>query len=368
MMTRNFAALTALAGLLCGTPVETRAQDAYPTVEFGGRLMLDYTVYDDDVTPLDDGGEVRRARLFAAGALADGWDYKMQLDFAGDDPELKDGFVRRKMGDSRLWLGQFRQPYGLEALTSSKYITFIERSLPTAFIPDRRLGIGWQKSGDNWMAFVSAFGDEAVSDGTRGKGFGGRLVYLPMKEGNNLLHLGIAAGWAERDGDTLRFRARPEAHQDSARLVNTGRFAADDFNRIGLEAAMVQGRLSLQGEYMRVDVSRPGASDVSFDGYYIYASYFLTDDYRPYKLSDGAFQRVKPTADSGAWELAVRLSNINLSDDDIRGGEEDNVTLSASYYATSHLRFSANLISADTDAAAGNDDPNIFVVRMQYDF
>ena len=358
-----------LAALMLGlTGHVAQAQDDYPTVEFGGRLMLDYTVYDDDIAPLDDGGEVRRARLFAAGKLADRWDYKLQLDFAGDDPELKDGYVRYKAGKSRLWLGQFKQPYGLEALTSSKYITFIERSLPTAFIPDRRLGVGWQTGGDNWTALVSAYGDEANSDGTRGKGFGGRLTYVPWQDGNDVLHLGVAAGWAERDGDTLRFRSRPEAHQDSARLVDSGNFAADDFTRVGLEAAMVRGRLSLQGEYMRVDVSRPVGGDVDFSGYYIYASYFLTDDHRPYKQSDGVFNRVKPAEDSGAWELGVRASNINLTDRDVLGGEEDNITLSLSYYATSHLRFSGNLIGVDTDAVAGDDDPNIFVVRMQYDF
>ncbi len=150
---------------------------------------------------------------------------------------------------------------------------------------------------------------------------------------------------------------------------DTGTLAGvDDLTRWGLEAAYAQNRFSAQAEYFGVDLDRSAGADLSFDGYYLYASYFLTQDARPYKAKDGVFDRVKPSRAAGAWEVALRFSNIDLNDADVRGGEEDNVTLGVNYYATSHLRFSANYIAVDTDEAAGDDDPNILVFRAQFDF
>ncbi len=63
-----------------------------------------------------------------------------QYDFAGGDADFKDVYVGLKKlpGVGTLKVGHFKEAFGLEELTSSKYITFIERSLPTeAFAPSR---------------------------------------------------------------------------------------------------------------------------------------------------------------------------------------------------------------------------------------
>lgn len=367
--TRGLLSLVAGWVALAGWPLLTAAQDDYPTFEFGGRLQLDYTFYDEDVAPLDDGGEDRRARLEVSGGLSPEWDYKLQLDFSPEDPELKDGYLRYSGVDSsRIWLGSFKQPFSLEELTSSKYITFIERALPNIFAPSRRLGAGFQHWGERYMVFAGVHGDE-VNSNEEGSGANARIVFTPIRDEQAVLHLGLGVGWEQFDGDSVRLRQRPEAHQDSTRLVDTGTLTGvDDVTRWGLEAAYARDRLSAQAEYLGVDVNRSGAEDLSFDGYYLYLSYFLTDDSRPYKAKDAGFDRVKPSGSRGAWELAARFSNLDLSDADVLGGEEDNLTIGVNYYATPHLRFSANYIAVNTDEAAGDDDPNILVFRAQFDF
>ena len=64
------------------------------TVNLGGRIQVDAAFYDEDVTELGSGTEFRRARLFAAGDIADNWDYKLQLDFADGSLDKKDVFVQ----------------------------------------------------------------------------------------------------------------------------------------------------------------------------------------------------------------------------------------------------------------------------------
>jgi phosphate-selective porin OprO/OprP len=123
-----------------------------------------------------------------------------------------------------------------------------------------------------------------------------------------------------------------------------------------------------------------GATDPSFNGWYVYGSYFLTGEQRPYEASEGTFGRVKPKSivgkgGHGAWELAARYSSIDLTDSGIEGGKEDDLTLGVNWYATPNIRFMGNYIYASTDPtsvveypASGNEKVNIFQLRAQLDF
>ena len=211
----------------------------------------------------------------------------------------------------------------------------------------------------------------------------GRVHFAPIAEKERVIHLGVAASYRGSDGDNeIRFRERPESHVTDTRLVDTDIIPAYDNETLyGLEAAAVFGPFSAQSEYMQasVDVSGSG-SDPDFNGWYIYGSYFLTGEHRPYKASSGSFGRVKPASivgkgGHGAWELAARYSSIDLDDSDIKGGEEDNITLGVNWYATPNIRFMANYVRASTDStspisypAAGDEDVNIYQLRSQVDF
>jgi phosphate-selective porin OprO/OprP len=71
----------------------------------------------------------------------------------------------------------------------------------------------------------------------------------------------------------------------------------------------------------------------------------------------------------GAWELAFRYSYLDLNDEDIRGGEERNLTLGLNWYLKPNIRFQLNYINAKVEDRA---DPqvedgraNIFQSRFQ---
>ncbi len=396
---RSLTNLAVCAALFGGTAavaeIKISSEDGNFETTLGGRVQVDAAWYDEDNVDLDgeNGTEFRRARLFVKGKMYDVWNFKGQYDFAGNEAEIKDAYIGYDGFQSsfipvKLKIGQFKQPFGLEELTSSKYITFMERAMATnAFATSRRIGLGANYSGDHWTWGASVYGREEGddTDGDEGYGAGARVTWAPWNEKTKVLHLGLAGAYEDPNDNDVRFRARPESHKTSTRLVDTNDIPEpDDFQRYGAELAGVYGPFSLQGEYMMVAAQSddPAISDPDFTGWYAYGSWFITGESRKY--SGGKFGRVSPKGivgkgGIGAWELAVRYSAIDLDDADTRGGESDNWTVGVNWYATKYVRFMANYVRADADPfteetsldvdpTEDDDTLNIFQLRAQIDF
>lgn len=378
---------------LKGGSFKMKSADGNFKMQIGGRIMADAAWYDDDTGMFGDGTEFRRLRLFAKGTVWDNWHYKLQYDFAGEG-EIKDAYIKYTGLDQHLGfplditVGQFKEPFSLEELTSSKYITFMERALPNALAPGRNAGVALSSRGKlmdgGWTAAVGWFG-RGFDDDEVGGGFDestavtGRITFAPIATKTEVLHFGGAGSYRSYDtnaGQILRVRERPESHIADVRMVDTGKFSAGNTMTWNFEAAGVYGPFSIQGEYMHqvaTDVNRT-AQDSRFTGWYAYASYFLTGESRNYKVKKGAFGRVKPNSivgqgGWGAWEFAVRYSNLDL--EGMPGGnghQEDNITIGMNWYATPSIRFMANYILTDTSNPIFMDDPEIFQLRAQIDF
>jgi len=339
-------------------------------LKIGGRIHNDWMVAteDDDIKSaagsIENGAEFRRARLYLEGLLYQRIEFKAEYDFAGGETAFKDVYVGvldlPVLGDLRL--GHFKEPFSLEELTSSNYVTFMERGLPNAFAPSRNTGFMLRDHAQSerltWAAGVFREADEfGNSRGDGGFSFTGRLTALPWyaEAGRYLAHLGLAYSFRNPNDDETRWSARPEAHLAPS-LVNTGTLAADSAQLLGLEAAIVYGAASVQGEYIYAKADTPGA-DPDLSGFYVYASYFLTGENRPYKTAEAAFDKVKPirnfafgeTSGPGAWEVAARYSRLDLNDAAVRGGRLDDFTAGLNWYLNPNVRFSANYVFADRD-------------------
>ena len=382
--------------------------------KIGGRLMFDVAFIDDaDYVAASGransptGTEFRRVRLYTSGEIGKHVGYKVQLDFAGGETELKDVYMDLRnlrdcagCGFPDFRIGQFKEPFGLEELTSSKYITFIERSIVTeAFAPSRSAGI---MAHDNWRGdqmgyqlgvfanqtanFSTAHDANGDSDlETHGWGVTGRYWWAPWFDCNcpcRRLHVGVSASYRTDMDSTarVRFRARPGIHLFSHRAVDTGGLAAEDALLYGAELAWVYGPWSLQAEYMGAEVSgRTGTPDGSFWGFYAQASYWLTGECRNYK--QGKFDRVKPCCNwldndcccKGAWELAVRYNFLDLNDGAVLGGEQTVIEAGVNWHLNPNARIMFNVVWANVDAlsvaaAPFDEDITAFVTRFQVDF
>ena len=118
--------VTTLAALIgAGTAGQALAS---PDFDIRGRAHFDAGFYDEDETQLDDNVILRRARIGVNGTLDENWDGRIEYDFSEEDVSAADVRLRRSLPMGRLIIGQNKVPMGLNQLTSSNNITFIERS------------------------------------------------------------------------------------------------------------------------------------------------------------------------------------------------------------------------------------------------
>lgn len=360
-----------------GLKIQTR--DGKFATKLGGRVQADAAAY-GGAPEMGDGTEIRRARLYLQGTMYYDWGFKLQYDFVDDGASgIKDAYLSYNGFDKlELKAGNFKDPFSLQEQTSSKFVTFTERALPSAFSAGRHIGMMATTTHQHWTLAGGLFADKVNSEGGQddeGWGAGTRATWAPVNNKSEVVHLGLGLNYRETGGSNqTRFRQQPETHVAGVNIVDTGMIAAvSDFYKVGAEIATVQGPFSAQAEYISTSVSRDAGSDLDFDGWYAQAGYFITGESRSYK--NGKFGSIKPKANVGeggigAWELALRYSTVDLSDADIDGGEADSMTLGLNWYPTPTLRFSANYVNV-LDVNGGtydNEEPSVFQIRSQWAF
>jgi phosphate-selective porin OprO/OprP len=366
--------------LASGDRTDFSSKDDRLRLELSGRLHLDAAYFDADNTPLEDTVRVRRARLGVALTLFRDFTVKYQYDFTGDGRTLDASLSYEGFDPWEVKIGQFREPFSLEELTSSNNNTFMERALPNEFARGYNTGIAISTHGADWSAAGGVFGDRVVKNvfgaGDEDLALTGRVTYAPVHNDEGVAHFGINASRRDvEEGGRVRFATNPESPLADENLVSTGSIQdADVFYVAGLEAAGVRGPFSIQGEYIHTALDRDnGRSDLNFSGLnfsggYAYVSWFLTGESRPYNVKRGYFSGIKPNRATGAFELALRFSALDLNDGGVTGGREMNTTLGLNWYYRRNLRLMTNLIHVDTDDEGGNEDVNIVQFRAQLHF
>lgn len=314
---------------------------------------------------------VRRVRLGAEGTMPGGIGYKAEFDFANSNVAIADFFASYSPANAPITVrvGNFEPLDGIEQITSSNYISMLERAtFNDAFLNSRRLGatIAYKGKGDEWRAEAGFFAAHSLDSSLDNDGWigAGRLTWMPKALGGQL-HLGV--NYQYRDfasnisGGTstganmpsvnqlARYRARPNSQLTDVRFVDTGSFAARGDSILGLEAAGIFGPLHVAGEaqWLKARGYRAGdlasgtdafsngnsavvpVSNPGFFGGYGEVGYFLTGDTRGYKRGDGTWSRTKvlnPVSKGGLGAIQVvgRYEYLDLADDALVNGATNN--------------------------------------------
>mgnify|MGYP002266808353 CR=1 FL=1 len=74
-----------------------------------------------------------------------------------------------------------------------------------------------------------------------------------------------------------------------------------------------------------------------FPSFCVMSSYILTGEHRRYRKAVGAFGRVIPEHSTGAWELALRYSYLDLDSGSVEGGTLHSATAGLNWYTSNHF-------------------------------
>jgi phosphate-selective porin OprO/OprP len=395
-------------------------------------------------TTLSDGMAIRRARIGVEGTFFKNTIYKFEYDFAragtssnvGNSATagITDAYVGYNFSkEAVVKIGNFKEPFSMEEATSNRYTTFIQRNMSVDAFVDQlntyKSGIGAWYATDRWFAgtslqteaagtsksTTSAIGGD-TSNRSGGTGdtaweVNGRVGGTPwFASKTKFLHVGTSGSFMEMNNNYnsdgsfknggISFANGIGNNVDRTAILSTGALTsgnrdvtgshqAENVTRFGAESAVVYGPFSAQTEYLRTDIHGRGYKDTALDGYYGYATYFLTGESRNYKAKTGAWDRIKPSRNFdmkgglGAWELAAGYDYMNLNSGPIQGGTASTAKFGLNWYPNSHTRVMANYVKALDINTAGaltvdgkanavkaynNADFDIIETRVQLDW
>ncbi len=357
--------LVFLAGLGCQSLL------ANPSLKVGGRLDLDVAKYDEDVTPLDSGVNLRRLRLEIGGSLTKKISYYMLTDFSDGSYGAEASWLRYRVDRRNVYYaGRIEIPFSLQQVTASQSNLFMERALPVALSQHYGTGLAYMYLGNKWSWRAGLFGDDQLNIGGS-KTFGTTLAVRAgrrLRVGESRLWLG-AAVMVQDATEPERIRARPESSVTSEYLVNTSNLSGiGKTSRVGLEGVWKKDQWSLQGEWIQYDAGSTGADDVKFSAGYVEASRLLNGR-RRFNFRRGEWM-LPEIDDKGAWELSARVSHIDLQDGAVTGGEETNYSFGLNYYINPINRIMFNWIKADAhpNKRGTDESPSTLQFRLQIGF
>ncbi|MFM7035135.1 MAG: porin, partial [Planctomycetia bacterium] len=365
-------------------------------VKIGGRTQIDAVAFSAGSGPnqqpnqggldpeLADTVNFRRARFRMEGRMYEVYDWACEYDFVNQInvnnevyPTERDSGPLTAITD--LWMqirevpllgivrvGNQKDPYGYEHLTSSRWLNFMERSFSqdafegpfnNGFLPGIQILNNNEEGNLAWQIgeFKNVTNPFGFSNSTGGSMTVGRLVYLPVfeDEGRKLLHLGISGRTMEprrqypffKDGlpdgepiTAVRFRSRGDIRNGPPGPLNSiyadsGLLQGTWQNMIGLELVGNNGPWSFQSEYFGSWLynakttkagplvtngyqPKPGTNvgTVYYQGGYAEVLYFLTGESRTYSRTEYRFDRPVPHNNFYAVRGGRSGRRINVSE------------------------------------------------------
>jgi phosphate-selective porin OprO and OprP len=346
-------------------------------VKIGGRTQIDAVAFSAGPGPnrsADQAGldpklantvNFRRGRLRIEGRMYELYDFACEYDYINELNVNNQQFpTERDSGPitavTDLWLqlreipilgtvriGNQKDPYGYEHLTSSRWLNFMERSFSqdafegpfnNGFVPGIQV-LNSNEEGDfGWQVgqFKNVTNPFGFSNSSGGSETVGRLVWLPVyeDEGRKLLHLGMSGRTLEPrrqflnydangqgigpETPAVRFRSRGSIRNGPPGPLNSiyadsGLLTATWQNMIGLEFVGNNGPWSFQSEYFgswlynaRTTSAGPYVTNgyqpppgtnvgtVYYQSGYAEVLYFLTGESRTYSKIEYRFDRPIP--------------------------------------------------------------------------
>lgn len=375
-----------------------RSSDKQFKLTWNARVQADARFFEPD-HPSDNTFLVRRARMALKAQLWKMFEGKVEIDAgrnAGNGRAvLTDGYLNMKLLDElQLRAGQYKEPFGMEENTSSRFISFIERTMATnAIAPGRDIGFMVHgKVADGILNYAlgvfNGNGSNQQRDADDDKDVALRLTFSPFAGNDNMwlkgLHFGGAFTWGRRDQDEPELELETQLGSEWFIMADT--VVHDDaLIRWGVELAWLVGPFSLRAEFMQMifEDLRYGAEkdDFEVDGWYVEASYFITGEdasFKRPKVKDN-FNPLNEEFGLGAFQVAARVSQVHAETGIIHQGfasgtdRGTDMTIGLNWWLNPHVVFKLNYVrtwfqeNTNLEGETRNDEDGV-MLRLQLDF
>lgn len=361
-----------------------KTEDGQFAFNIEGRLNWDTAVY-DGVFNAGKAGKtgndtyIRRGYFGVTGTASKDWQFEMILNAVGDQGastiEWDTAFVAYTgWAPATVTAGRARRPFGLEAMTSSAWVSTIERSAIWELTPveDTPVGallmLGNGGARHSWAVAVYDDGKETTAMADR-NGATARFTWSPVAEKTRVVHLGLSL--AEDNDNSAVTRSRLGVRPGDRHVFVPVTTSEGDTSAV-LEAAWMSGPFSLQGEYLarRINGSA-GSADADVSGYYLQGTWTLTGESRGYKAKAGKFDRVAPAGAGGAWELVARLEHLAGQQTALPERDADIALVGINWYANRNVKLALNVQQVETGNLVGagvDTEGDSATMRLQYNF
>jgi phosphate-selective porin OprO/OprP len=350
------------------------------SIQLTGRMHLDYrqsnveagnfqASNDTDTRSMADQFELRRARLGVKGKFAKDFNYEVVGNLPGT-ATIDVAFLDWAKYDAvQFRVGKFKQPFGLEQLTSSNNIDFIERSYADQISPGKKLGaqiMGAPITGATYALSAFQMHDVENDINSDRMSYAGRATLnLAERLGNKeaVFHIGLA--YRDQDysltptnsgntsstldavsrasmfsftsgGRGLANVVRAQIIGDQSATGGTYGTASPTTAKVhtdafGLEGIVAYGPTKIQAEYTNSDYKGVSSTDTNaikadVSAWYVEGLWLITGEKYADAYKKGVFSSIKPKNEFdidagklGAWEAGLRYDAFQVEDGSIDG-------------------------------------------------
>jgi phosphate-selective porin OprO/OprP len=360
------------------------------------RVQMDGATYfgiPDGYTKMTGGVSLRRVRMAVKSQINKDWYGEIDLNFSNGVFELEDAVVHYTgLKNFEFAAGNFKEDFSMEETTTSRYTTFIERSMVVStFAPGRHIGISarWHRNwiraslGVSWQLVDNANTRLNVEEYNKiGKGIGpnytAKVVFMPWESQHEYgLHIGYNTSYRSpkkvddnvngteadaRGYEGNYFSTRNTTAINRIKYISTEYYGVKYDMLHGFELAGYYKGFRFASEYILNDSYMDKNSPIlnvntdtkHFWGFYAQASYLLFGGTQRYDSSQSEFTQPRRGKKWGDIELMVRYDYLKLNSRDIFGGSGENYALGIVYHINNNLKLVANYQYSHNDRYANN--------------
>jgi phosphate-selective porin OprO and OprP len=350
------------------------------SLKLTGRLLVDGGTYINSPKALHSGVNVTDLRLGAKLRIQSCWYTKIDVGFAGNKVSIKDAFTEYGKDGNYFRAGYMLGYYSIDQSNSTNQLLFnTGANVAETFYPGRRIGVSYTRDMPAYYLSAGAFWGDGLgfSETTKqGYNLSGRVVWRPVNNPDNLLHIGTGAIFRVPNEDT-------DTHSRQISLSSKGVTCLSSPSTLDLtiedarsqvqangECLLYHNRWMLQTEYMLTTIRRSnGMPSFTAHGGYVTGGFLLKGSRYAYDSLD-ALPVMPQEPHSLLLVCRYNYTNLNDSHSNLMGGSQHDISIGINYYLNKYISSRLNYahLWLDKYSALGKCTINILQLRLQVRF